>query len=437
MDRPRLAVATSGGLDSTALLHCTLAQARALGADVVALHVHHGLLPEADAWRVQVQRQALRWGAAFDSRQLGGAPARGESVEAWAREGRYAALADMAHAQGCGLVLLAHHRRDQAETWLLQALRGAGDAGLSAMPARVERRGLVWARPWLDQGRGAIEAYARRHRLKWVEDPSNADPRFARSRLRRAVWPALHAAFPDAETTLAQAARHAQFSAALARETAVDDLGDLAQARGLHRQPWLDLPPARRRNALRWWLMEPLGSFPPHSLVDRLMLELPAMRSGSWPTPAGWLRLNRGWLAHEPAAVAMPAVAPDRSVDLSQPGRLQLPEWGGDLVVTRCQSGGVPASKLRQVCIHARRGGEQFSLAPKATARSLKKQFQALGLPAWARQGPLVSGAQGELLFVPRLGMDARSWAEPGAQQFQLQWEPAALVKTVPGQLPG
>ncbi|MBE0548863.1 MAG: tRNA lysidine(34) synthetase TilS, partial [Rubrivivax sp.] len=189
MAAPRVAVAASGGRDSTALLHCVVRRAAALGIEVVALHVHHGLMPAADTWLRQVRGQSRRWGAAFMCHRLDGSPPPGASVEAWARGERYRALAAMAREAGCGLVLLAHHRRDQAETWLLQALRGAGPAGLAAMPLQASRQGLVWARPWLDQARQAIDAYVRRHRLQFVDDASNADPRFARNRLRAAVWP--------------------------------------------------------------------------------------------------------------------------------------------------------------------------------------------------------------------------------------------------------
>ena len=146
MATPRVAVAVSGGRDSTALLHCTVRTAAALGVGVVALHVHHGLMPAADAWLAQVQAQCRRWGVAFCSRRLQTHPPRGASVEAWARAERYRALAEMAREAGCSIVLLAHHRRDQAETWLLQALRGGGPAGLSAMPQEAVREGITWAR---------------------------------------------------------------------------------------------------------------------------------------------------------------------------------------------------------------------------------------------------------------------------------------------------
>ncbi|MCZ8111215.1 MAG: tRNA lysidine(34) synthetase TilS [Betaproteobacteria bacterium] len=302
---PRVAVATSGGLDSTALLHCTLAQARPLGVEVWALHVHHGLMPEADAWQARVRRQALRWGARFAGERLAGAPAKGDSVEAWARQGRYAALARLAREAGCPLVLLAHHRRDQAETWLLQALRGAGAAGLSAMPRQALREGLVWARPWLEQPREAIEAYARRHRLRGVHDPSNDDPRFARGRLRGQVWPVLQAAFPSLDTVLATAARHAQSAQALAEEVAQADLAVLLHGDALRLAPWLALTPARRANALRAWLALRLGQGAPQTLVDRLLAEAPAGSAPArWPAPGAVVQRRRGELRLLPAVAA-------------------------------------------------------------------------------------------------------------------------------------
>jgi tRNA(Ile)-lysidine synthase len=302
---PRVAVATSGGRDSTALLHCTLAQARAAGVEVWALHVHHGLMPEADAWQAQVEQQARRWGARVATERLQGAPAKGDSTEAWARLGRYAALARMARAAGCGLVLLAHHRRDQAETWLLQALRGAGNAGLSAMPQQALRQGVVFVRPWLEQPREAIEAYVRRHRLRVVDDASNADPRFARSRLRQAVWPVLQAAFPQAETVLAMSARHAQAAQALADEVAQADAAGVLQGETLRLAPWQALGPARRANLLRAWLQQRLGQGAPQTLVERLLVEAPAgVAPARWPAPGGTVCRRRGELTVQPAAGA-------------------------------------------------------------------------------------------------------------------------------------
>lgn len=439
---PRVAVATSGGRDSTALLHCTLRAAAPWGLEVVALHVHHGLLPEADDWLAQVRRQSRRWGAGFDCRHLSGTPGPGESIEAWARRERYAALAEMARAAGCGLVLLAHHRRDQAETFLLQALRGGGAAGLSAMPSAALRQGLVWARPWLDQPRQAIEAYVRRHHLRHVDDASNADPRYARNRLRLQVWPALSAAFGDAEQALAAAARQAQQARALAVEVAALDLPALTDKGALNVAPWLLLPPARRRNALRAWLgVAPAGPVP-QSLLDRLVDELPACRSGSWPAPGGELRLYRArlaWWPAAPAGVVAPAVSsssltstsPTLALDLGRPGEVPLPAWAGYFEVRRARSGGVQAALLNQLTARPRLGGERFRLSAQGLARSLKKQYQAAGVPAAARQGPLLWLPDGRLLYAPGLGVDAALQAPAGQPQLRLCWHPG-----LPG-LPG
>jgi tRNA(Ile)-lysidine synthase len=433
---PRLAVAASGGRDSTALLHCAARQARAWGIEVVALHVHHGLMPGADRWMGQVRAQCRRWGVRFVSRRIAGAPGPGDSVEAWARSQRYRALAEMAHGEECDLVLLAHHRSDQAETWLLQALRGAGPTGLAAMPRSARRGGIVWVRPWLDQPRAAIDAYIRRHRLRHVEDDSNSDTRYARNRLRLAVWPALLGAFPDADVELCNAARRAQQAAALAAEMAAMDLPAVQRGAVLDVSAWLELPPARRRNALQAWLGAVLPAGTPGTLVSRLEAELPAVRTGRWPAPGAELRLHRGLLGV--AAVAGPAsdLRAAAVLDLGQPGEVALASWRGRFVVDAATRGGVAPELLRAVLARARRGQEQFRLAPDAAARSLKKQFQARGVPPWERHGPLLYTADGRLLFVPGLGIDAALLAPAGESQLALHWladAPPAIGPKRPG----
>lgn len=302
--RADIAVAASGGRDSTALLHATVRAARPLGIAVHALHVHHGLNPQADAWAAQVRTQCRRWGATFHLARLEGAPAPAESVEAWARRGRYAALAAMARAAGCGAVLLAHHRRDQAETVLLQLLRGAGARGLAAMPAAAEREGLLWLRPWRDRPRAQIEAYVAQHRLRWVDDASNDETRFARNRLRLRLWPALEAEFPQAEAALAGAALRAADEAAALRELAEADAAACVEGGALRRAAWLALSPARRVLLLRHQLEAWCGRGAPETLVRRLADELPRVPSGRWPAPGGGLQLRRGRLVWQPSSGA-------------------------------------------------------------------------------------------------------------------------------------
>ncbi len=417
-------MAVSGGRDSMALLHCTARAAKALGIDVVALHVHHGLQRDADAWAELVERVCGRWSVSFSIQRLAGKPAKGDSVEAWARRGRYLALASMAREAGAGLVLLAHHRRDQAETFLLQALRGAGPAGLAAMPPQVERHAIVWARPWLNASHEAIETYARRHRLRFVEDPSNTDPRYARSRLRAQVMPALRQAFPGAESLLAEsAARSAEAQAVLA-EVAEADLPTLSDGPALRLVPWRALSPARRRNALRAWLRQALGRGAPQTLLERLMQELPGTGVAQWPCEGTTLRRYRGRLDAAPASgTALPRAGRVQPAVIDGAGLHPVAGQGGALSVLPVAHGGVAQATLRQAQWHDRRGGERFQRAPGAPPRSLKKQFQAAGVPAWQRDAPLLFAADGRLLFVPGLGIDARALAAPGEPQFALSWE--------------
>jgi tRNA(Ile)-lysidine synthase len=405
-----LAVAFSGGLDSTALLHATARSAA--GLRVLALHVNHGLQASADEWQQLCQQRAEAMGVGFLARRLTGRPGRGESVEAWAREGRHRALQAMAQQAEVDLLLLAHHRRDQAETWLLQAMRGGGVAGQSAMPRLQWRDGLCWARPWLDQPREAIRRYAEGHGLEWIEDPSNADPRFARNRLRQ-LWPA----FPEAEGGLARAAAWAQQAAALARELAAQDLALLAASDGLDITALRALSPARASNALRAWL--PMA---PASLIERLQAELHPLHSARWPVPGGTLRAYRGRLSWEPGTPdVLPEIEP-QGIDLAHAGEHPQPAWRGVWRVSPVGEGGVSWPMLAALTQRGRLPGDQLQKAPGSPPRALKKAYQEAGVPAWRRTAAPVLALGRQLVFVPGLGLDARALAAPGEAQASLTW---------------
>ncbi|MDM4765709.1 tRNA lysidine(34) synthetase TilS [Pelomonas sp. SE-A7] len=421
-----MAVAYSGGRDSTALLHATARSARELGLRVLALHVHHGLSRHADDWLLHCRAQCEHWHAdglpvSFLAHRLNGAPAPGQSVEAWAREGRYEALQTLATEQGATLLLLAQHRRDQAETFMLQALRGVGAAGLAAMPAEQTRDGLVWARPWLERPREAIEAYLAEQGLSFIEDDSNADERYARNRLRLAVWPALGNAFPQAEAALAQSAAWAQQALDLQREMAALDLAGLLDDAGLDWAGLRQLSEARASNALRAWLQAELGEAAPASLVKRLLIE--AREEGAWPCSDGMLRLYRGRLSFELMAEPPTEARPVIQLDLSRPGLYPQPGWQGSWQVAPSATEGASEDVLRCLNMRERSGGEQFQRGPKGLPRSLKKCFQTEGVPAWRRQGPLLFSGE-QLLFVPGLGIDGRSLASGTAPRLQLHWIP-------------
>jgi tRNA(Ile)-lysidine synthase len=315
---------------------------------------------------------------------------------------------------------------------LLQALRGAGPAGLAAMPRLVERDGLAWARPWLVQASEAIDAYVAAHGLPFVADPSNADPRHARSRLRTAAMPALRDAFPDAEIALAAVARQAHEARTALDELALEDLRALGGAGDeLPLAPWRALSPARRANALRAWLGRRLDVPVPDTLLRRLLEETQDDATRRWPVDAR--RILRSWRGRL-AVVALPGPAAPRAgpssgrhdvaLRLLRCGSHVVPGWAGRLEVFATPAHGVSPQRLAQAHARARAGAEQFQAQPRGTARSLKKQFQAAGLAAEDRGGPLVFDAGGALLFVPGLGVDARAWAAAGTPQWGLRWLP-------------
>ncbi len=328
----------------------------------------------------------------------------------------------MALERDIDLVLLAHHRRDQAETFLLQALRGAGVDGLAAMPRLARRDGVSWARPWLGRSREEIEAYVKRHRLRHIDDVGNVDPRFARNRLRASVWPALMDAFPDAEASLADAARRAHDGSDALAEWAAIDGPAASDGSALDVARWQALPIARRTNVLRAWLLERLGRVAPATLVERLSGELHEKRPARWPAAPGELRCHRGLLRYDVAKVASsPDTSSTLAIDLSRAGEHRVDAWGGCFVVRRVPTGGIASSLARSLALRARGAGDTFQAGAGRPPRSLKLQFQAAGVAAWHRNGPVVVGAD-TMVYIPGLGLDARAVAVPGQSRVSIDW---------------
>lgn len=253
-------VALSAGADSAVLaLHAAQA-ARRRGLRLHCFHIHHGLQAGADGWLIQAHRLAGLLGADCHSRRVAVA-VDGRGMEAAARDARYAALAGLAAHAGVGHLLLAHHQDDQAETVLLRLLRGTGPLGLAAMRPVMERDGLVWSRPWLDQPRAAILDCARRFEAlsgwKPVSDPSNGDARYARAALRTGLAPVLDARWPAWRETLARHARQARHLSDWVDEAVRDEwpaLDPSADGRAFSLAAWRALPAPRQVAVLRHWL---------------------------------------------------------------------------------------------------------------------------------------------------------------------------------------
>jgi len=295
----RLCVGLSGGCDSVVLLH--LLSRLDLGGRLSAIHVHHGLSPNADAWAAFCADYCGRLSISLEIVRVTVDRSSGLGLEAAARSARYAALEQCA----AECLALAHHQGDQAETLLFNLLRGAGVAGSAAMPAErqgVRRRVL---RPLLAVGRATLEDYAGQHGLAWIEDESNRDLSFSRNFLRHRVLPGLVERFPAAEQALSLAAGHFGEADALLGELAAEDWQRCADGGALVMRELRCLSVGRLKNLLRYRLRE-LGwrapSAPRLEEFTRQLLAAGPDRHPALVLPDGCLRVAQGrlhWLAQK------------------------------------------------------------------------------------------------------------------------------------------
>jgi len=378
-------VAFSGGLDSHVLLHAMERLRDRLEAPLHAVHVHHGLQQQADAWEAHCRSVCAELDVPLQVRHLDLQPAPGESVEAIARDARYRAIGELLGEQH--MLLTAQHRDDQAETLLLQLLRGAGIEGLAAMPM-CKQWGQGWhARPLLPVARADLHDYARRHRLQWVEDPSNLDIRFDRNYLRRQVMPVLQQRWPSAAATIARSAAHLAASLqTIAGQAAADLQTCLGSGQRLQIAALLSLPEARRQATLRAWLRAEGQALPDQARMQQI--EYSVLRAGADAAPVvSWadiaVRAYRGELWLTRARLPEP---PQRSLAWGDTRQLELPAGLGRLQ-RQAAGAGIPDRLWREGRVSVRwRGGDASCRLPgRQGTRSFRKLCQELAIPGWRR----------------------------------------------------
>lgn len=265
-----LAVAFSGGPDSTALL---LACAEKWPGRVLALHVHHGLQAAADDFEQHCQAFCTTLNVPLTIKRVDGRHAPGQSPEDAARRARYQALEAMAHEQSSQetirSIAIAQHADDQVETLLLALSRGAGLPGLSAMPASWVRAGIEYHRPLLQVRSTDIRAWLRSRGVGYIEDPSNVNEQFTRNRIRARLMPALEASFPQFRDTFARSAAHAAQAQAVLLEVAVQDLALIGAPPVIAQVQRLSRP--RQANVLRHWLATTYNAIPSAAQLTELL----------------------------------------------------------------------------------------------------------------------------------------------------------------------
>ena len=377
-------IAYSGGLDSHVLLHgLTQLRRQIPGLSLQAMHVHHGLSPHADEWVKHCRMVCEALQVEFHCEYLDSAPGPGESVEAWAREARYAVFAKKLPAGN--VLLTAHTQDDQAETVLLQLLRGSGPKGLAAMPQNQIFFSGRLLRPLLNLSRRQLHEYAIQQNLIWLEDESNIDQRFDRNFLRHRVMPLLRERWPGTTKNISRSASHCAEAAAGLSELARIDLGGHSSAL-LPLELLRALSPPRQRNLLRHWLKDSGCRLPNTRHIQRIQQDLINGRVDSQPQVSwdGWvIRRYRQSLMVEAAAST---VKMDECIawDLSAP--LPLPERLGELVAVQQVDGGISLRiDPRRLNVRFRRGGERCRLTGKNQTAALKKLFQQWGVPPWQR----------------------------------------------------
>ncbi len=421
-----LKIAYSGGLDSHVLLHALAALRTTHPLRLSAVHVDHGLSPLSAAWSRHCAAVCaeLQVPLVLETVQVEGGS--GEGREAAARRARYAALAR--HVGSDDVLLTAHHQDDQAETLLLQLLRGAGVQGLAGMRMAMDFSAGRHLRPLLAFNRSTLRHYAETAGLQWIEDPSNADVGYRRNLLRHEVLPLLTQQWPQAVALLARTAQHAGDAAELLDELAAVDLARCRwqdTAKALSVSALLALSPPHQRNLLRYWLRACGFLAPSTQHLENLVSQLAdSPRSGharfAWPGTE--IRRYRDQLhVMEPLTPLAPGL--EVTWDLTRP--LALPELGGHLQATPAQGQGISRARLAgtAVQVRTRRGGEVCRLPGRTHHHKLKKLLQDQGVvPWWRERLPLIYSGE-QLVAVADLWVCAPYAAAAEEAGWQIHWQ--------------
>jgi len=416
---PRYWVALSGGLDSTVLLRALAANRGSLTGELRAVHVNHGLYKDAGLWQGHCERLCADLGVPLVSRSVDVKPGKGESLEAVARERRYQVFRGL--MEPGDMLLLAQHADDQLETFLLQALRGAGVRGLAAMPVSAAFAAGLLVRPMLGWTRAELEAWAREQKLTWIEDPSNADTDLDRNYLRHEILPRLKARWPAAATTIGRSAGHAAGAAEMLRELAVEDWSRSGAGDTLPVAALDPLPEPRARNLVRHWLESRGLPLPPAHKLAELLRQLGARedRNPCVDWEGAEVRRYGGRLyAQRPLPPSpdefrlLPSVAHDLGEGL---GALKLvPAAGEGIRAALCGPTG-----LR---ITFRSGGESCRPSGRAHERPLKKWLQEMRVVPWLRDRLPLIYSDRELLAVAGLFACEPHAAAPGEAGLRIEW---------------
>ncbi len=431
-----IAIAYSGGLDSSVLLYLATRYCQRQAIPLHAFYVHHGLSPNAEAWLKHCEQQTTALNVPFKAVRVQLSDHAQDGIEQAARVARYAALGELCRTHGVRLLLTAHHQDDQAETVLLQLFRGAGLRGLGGMLDLHDAHGLTGGdvlvgRPLLECSRKSLELVASALDLAHVQDESNADIRYRRNAIRQQIMPLIEHTYPGMAATIARSSQHWQSAQLLLDELALMDLNACTDGDALRIDAMAKLSTHRIDNLLRFWLQQRGAPYAPSSAqLIQLRTQMLAARSDAQPVLVlCGLQLQR----QAGALVALPlrhASPPNEPLMIQWRGErsITIPEWQGTLLFAQTQTLGICPQRLQSsvLTLQPRSGGERLKPDPARPSRTLKNLFQESALPAQQRPWLPLAYLDGQLAFAAGLGMDARVADAPGGVTMHWQDEGSA-----------
>ena len=393
-------VAYSGGCDSHALLHSLVALRAELSAEIKAIHINHGLSPLANEWEQHCRTICENLDVAYTAIKVD-ASSKNKSPEEAARHARYAEWKKLLKKDE--VIVLAHHQDDQAETVLLQLLRGSGVKGLAAMPAQQRFSQGLLARPMLGFLREEIVAYAAEQKLNWIDDPSNFDTDFDRNFLRHDIVPLLETRWPALKKTLSRTAAHTAEADQLLSGLAAQDWLTIKNDQQIQISLLTTLDEKRQRNVLRYWLATVCQvSLPDTVHLQRILDEVLTAADDATPEViwrGGEVRRYQGMLYAQEKHIEQ-----DNSKVLSWTELEKPMELGAGLLLSaKAASGeGLSQAKLKHVdvTVRFRQGGESCRPTGRGNTQQLKKLFQEWQVPPWKRASIPLIYVNGELAAV-------------------------------------
>lgn len=418
----RIWVAYSGGMDSSVLLHLIYLNKNKLNQEINVVYVNHGLQKKSIEWGKFCEKQSEQYGLAFTQLDIEGAVPNGVSIEAWAREQRYALIAGLMEEDD--FLFTGHHQDDQVETFFLQALRGGGPKGLAAMPQCKNFGGGIHARPLLGFKRSQLLFYANENDLCWHEDVSNTDKKYDRNYLRKNILPEIEQRWPAYRETTQRLISHQQDCALLLQEIGLEDLkfALYQDTSNLQLEALKALSIPRQKNIIFTWLKELQLESPGSRHIDQIVSDLINSENENSPC-VNWKDVEvRRYRQLLYASKAMSRNIEKKEYNWNLTQTLTIMD---EVLIAKPNVGsGISQEKIKnsEIVIRYRQGGEKIQPHNKAHSISVKQLFQERGVLPWLRDRFPLIYVDDKLAVIPGLCVDKNYSADKEESAFLIEW---------------